>query len=107
MLALSHAHRQITKPFRTDLFWIWKEVSPIRAEVSDLALFSASMDPTERCSLGGRSPAQAVLRKKNPARPSYELAPGGTPRNVTLTRDVYFMFTPGSALIAKATLRTL
>ena len=107
MLALSHAHRQITKPFRTDLFWIWKEVSPIRAEVSDLALFSASMDPTERCSLGGRSPAQAVFAKKS--RPALLRAGAGRDTQECHSQSLrfYFMFTPGSALIAKATLRTL
>jgi hypothetical protein len=39
MLDLSNAHRQIIKPFRTDLFWIWNEVPLTRAEVSDRVLF--------------------------------------------------------------------
>ena len=38
MLGLSNAHSQ-TKPFRTDLFWIWKEVPLTRAEASDRVAF--------------------------------------------------------------------
>jgi hypothetical protein len=106
MLALSHAHRQITKPFRTDLFWIWKEVSPIRAEVSDLALFSASMDPTERYSLGGRSRRKPCFAK-SPAQCFYGSAGRDTQECHSQSLRFYFMFTPGSALIAKATLVTL
>jgi hypothetical protein len=106
VLDLSNAHRQIIKPFRTNLFWIWNEVPLTRAGERLRGCFNA--DESEKGMLPRRHVSGASgVSQKNPARPSYELTPGGTLRNATLTRYVYFMFTPGSALMAKATLVTL